>query len=144
MQSTVSGSGPRRTIGWLAHESDVSVETIRFYEREGLLPKAQRAESSNYRVFNEASVDRMRFIRRAQELGFTLPETRELLEFEKAEKAPCDEVRVQAERKLLDVRAKIGDLGNIEAALAQLVQACRRTGQVGPCPIIDSLSEEAS
>lgn len=135
---------PRRTIGWLARESGVSVETVRFYEREGLLPRAPRAESSNYRIFDEAAVGRMRFIRRAQELGFTLHETRELLGLESAAEVPCDEVRAQAEGKLRDIRAKIEDLQKIESVLSQLVRACRSTGEVGPCPIIGALMREDS
>lgn len=132
---------PRKTIGWLARESGVSVETIRFYEREYLLPRAVRAESSNYRIFDDGAVARLRFIRRAQELGFTLTEVQELLGFENTEDTQCEEVREKAEQKVQDIHSRISDLQNMETLLTNLIEQCRAAGQANNCPIIEALSE---
>lgn len=130
----------RNTIGWLSKTSGVGIQTIRYYEREGLLPEPDRSESSNYRLYDSSAVGRMQFIRRAKELGFTLEEIRALIAFEQEEHAPCDEVRARAEHRLDDVRQRIQDLRRIEVALSDLVTACRERGRAIPCPVIDALT----
>jgi Hg(II)-responsive transcriptional regulator len=126
----------RLRTGELARLARVNVETLRFYERRGLLPRPPR-RASGYREYPPEAVEWVRFIRRAQELGFSLREVRELLAFREAPRAACGEVMELAERKLAEIDAKIRDLRAVRAALARLRKGC--TG--GPrCPILDSLA----
>ena len=97
------------TIGTVARRAGVGVETIRFYERKKLLPEPARDPSNGYRRYTESAVSRLKFIGRAKELGFTLRETRELLEL-RGGPATCGTVRSRAEDKIADVRRKIRDL----------------------------------
>ncbi|RMH39176.1 MAG: MerR family transcriptional regulator [Deltaproteobacteria bacterium] len=126
------------TIGKVARRAGVGVETIRFYEREKLLPKPARDPSSGYRRYPESTVARLQFIARAKELGFTLKETRELLEL-RTGPATCGTVRARAEEKLGDVRRKIEDLQRIERALLTLADACPGDGALDDCPILGAL-----
>lgn len=128
----------RLTIGAFANAAGVSVETIRFYQRKGLLPEPDRPIGS-IRRYGEADVTRVRFVKSAQRLGFSLEEVMELLKLEDG--AHCDEAREQAERKLADVRVKLADLRRIERVLAELVErCCAATGQVR-CPLIEALQQ---
>lgn len=126
------------TIGKVAKRAGIGVETIRFYEREQLLPEPARDPSSGYRRYPESTVSRLQFIARAKELGFTLRETRELLEL-RAGPATCGTVRARAEDKLDDVRRKIQDLQRIERALLTLAEACPGSGDLDDCPILGAL-----
>ncbi len=126
------------TIGALAKAAGVNVETIRFYQRKGLLPQPVRAHGS-IRRYAPADFARLHFIRSAQRLGFTLGEIAQLLRLEDG--AHCGEARVLAEEKLADVRARIEDLRNIEAALAQLVRGCRAARATVACPLIEALQK---
>ena len=99
----------RFTRGQLAKKAGVNPETVRYYEKTGLLPKAKRTESG-YRLFSEEDVKRIKFIKRAKELGFTLKEIKELLELRFENQGECQEVRKLAEEKLQDVEKKIQDL----------------------------------
>lgn len=128
----------RLTIGAFANAAGVSVETIRFYQRKGLLPEPDRPIGS-IRRYGEADVTRVRFVKSAQRLGFSLEEVMELLKLEDG--AHCDEAREQAERKLADVRVKLADLRRIERVLAELAErCCAATGQVR-CPLIEALQQ---
>lgn len=128
----------RLTIGAFANAAGVSVETIRFYQRKGLLPEPDRPIGS-IRRYGKADVTRVRFVKSAQRLGFSLDEVMELLKLEDG--AHCDEAREQAERKLADVRVKLADLRRIERVLAELVErCCAATGQVR-CPLIEALQQ---
>lgn len=124
------------TIGAFASAAGVNVETIRFYQRKGLLPEPDKPYGS-IRRYGAADVTRVRFVKSAQRLGFSLDEVTELLKLEDG--AHCDEAREQAERKLADVRAKLADLQRIEGALTSLVERCCATSGEIRCPLIAAL-----
>lgn len=126
------------TIGEVAKRAGIGVETIRFYEREKLLPEPPRDPSSGYRRYPESTISRLQFIARAKELGFTLRETRELLEL-RAGPATCGTVRARAEEKIDIVRQKLEDLQRIERALLRLAEACPGNGALDDCPILQAL-----
>jgi len=126
------------TIGALAAAAGVNVETIRFYQRKGLMPEPDRPQGS-IRRYGQAELARVRFIKSAQRLGFSLDEVSELLMLEDG--THCDEARGLAEHKLHDVRQKLSHLRRIESALTQLVDRCvARRGRV-TCPLIASLQK---
>lgn len=126
------------TIGAFAGAAGVNVETIRFYQRKGLLPEPEKPYGS-IRRYGTSDVTRVRFVKSAQRLGFSLDEVMELLKLEDG--AHCDEARAQAERKLADVRIKLADLRRIERVLTELVERCSAaTGQVH-CPLIEALQQ---
>lgn len=124
------------TIGALARMAAVNVETIRFYQRKGLLPQPDRPYGS-IRRYEEADVARVRFIKSAQRLGFSLDEVAGLLKLEDG--THCDEAREAAEQKLRDVRAKLADLRRMEIVLQQLVEQCRELSGTVRCPLIVAL-----
>jgi Hg(II)-responsive transcriptional regulator len=131
------------TIGKLAQQSGVGIDTVRFYEREGLLPKASRTQGG-YRMYTPSDVDRLRFIRRAKALGFSLEEIAELLRLNVARGSRAS-VKKLAERRLADLDRKLAELKAIRDALATLVRRCSGTGPVKGCPIIeDVLAQEAA
>ena len=127
------------TIGTLARQAGVGAQTVRFYEREGLLAQAPRT-SSGYRVYDDDAIGQLRFIRRAQELGFTLKEIRELLALQKNEGANCDDVRSAAAAKLDMIAAKISDLMRMKTTLAGLVASCTGCGPISECNLVECLS----
>lgn len=129
------------TIGKLANAAGVGVETIRFYEREGLLPKPPR-KRSGYRQYPPDTVGRVMFIRRAKELGFTLKEITELLDLRVDPDKSCADVRALAKSKILDVEEKMADLARIKGALEKLARACRGKGPTSECPILDAIEKE--
>ena len=128
----------RLTIGELAERAHVNRETVRYYERRRLLPRPLRS-ISGYRVFTDHSVRRLRFIRHAQELGFSLKEIRELLALRVNSVDTCDRVRGRAEAKIEDIARKLKSLRHMKEALSELVSACARRGRTKECPILDSL-----
>ena len=125
-------------IGQLARRAEVGVETVRFYEREGLLEEPAR-RPSGYRQYDEGVVDRLRFIRRAKQLGFTLKEIRELLSLRIDPATTCGDVKSRAEAKLEDIAAKIRSLQRMKRALVKLTKACSGRGAASECPILESL-----
>ncbi len=126
------------TIGAVARAAGVNVETIRFYQRRGLL-RAPEKPTRGIRRYGPSDVERLRFVRSAQRLGFSLDEIADLLRLDDG--THCAEARTLAERKLSDVRVKLADLGRMESALTELVRACRiRKGSVS-CPLIASLHD---
>jgi Hg(II)-responsive transcriptional regulator len=125
--------------GDLARLANVNVETLRFYERQGLLPVPPR-RASGYREYPPEAVELVRFIRRAQELGFTLREIKELLALREVPRATCGDVVVLARRKVAEIDAKINDLSAMRAALVRLLQGCSGTAPIAQCPIIESLA----
>jgi MerR family transcriptional regulator, copper efflux regulator len=127
-------------IGELARRAEVGIDTIRYYEREGLLPKAQRLPSG-YRVYDEQDVRRLRFVRRAKALGFTLPEIRELLALSSRQDDMAG-MKAAATAKLADVEAKMAELERIRAGLEALVAACPGHGALARCPILNALAED--
>lgn len=130
------------TIGRLARAAGVGVETIRFYEREGLLPEPART-ASGYRQYPLDTVDRLAFIRRAKHLGFSLGEIRELLALAHA-KGERARVKAITEHKLAGIERRIEELTRMRAALAELNRQCSGHGPVEGCPIIEALSDEES
>lgn len=126
-------------IGVLAKRAGVSIDTVRYYEKSGLLSPAARL-ASGYRRYSELQLARLRFIRRAQELGFTLKDVRELLGLSRQK----DVARVKraAEKKLAEVEQKIAALQRIRGGLAELVTACPGHGQTNECPILKALGTE--
>jgi MerR family mercuric resistance operon transcriptional regulator len=128
------------TIGGVARAAGVNVETIRFYQRRGLLAEPRRLYGS-VRRYGTGDVARVRFIKSAQRLGFSLDEVADLLRLEDG--AHCDEARAIAERRLADVRERRQDLQRIEDALAALVARCGATAGSVRCPLIASLQERA-
>ena len=127
------------TTAQLANEGGVNVETIRYYERHGLLPKPPRT-SSGYRVFSEEAVSRLRFIKRSQELGFSLKEVKELLTLRVKPGSGCADVRRRAEAKIFDVDEKVHHLLEIRKALVQLTETCSGRGPIANCSILQILS----
>ena len=128
------------TIGALAETAGVNVETIRFYQRKGLMPEPEKPYGS-IRRYGAAELARVRFIKSAQRLGFSLEEVGELLKLEDG--ARCSEARQLAEQKLVDVRQKLTDLQRIESVLAGLVARCSAVRGRVNCPLIASLQEVA-
>jgi MerR family transcriptional regulator, copper efflux regulator len=128
-------------IGEVAAGSSVNLQTIRYYEREGLLAKPPRL-ASGYRVFPGGTVRRVRFIKRSQELGFTLAEIRELLSLRVDRHRDRSEVRSLASAKIADIEKKIRGLTAMKAALNRLVDHCSGHGPAAECPILEALDSE--
>ncbi|HEV2395075.1 MAG TPA: MerR family DNA-binding protein [Verrucomicrobiae bacterium] len=126
------------TIGRLARLAEVGVPTLRFYERAGLLPKAART-ASNYRLYPDEGVVRIRFIRRAQQLGFTLNEIRDLLALRTNRRTSCAEVRSRAHAKITDIKARIRSLRRMSRALAKLARECDARSNGIECPMLKHL-----
>ena len=129
------------SIGEVAKQSQVGVETVRFYEREGLLPRPLR-KASGYRQYDEEAVRLLRFIRRAKQLGFTLKEIKSLLALRATTLATRADVRSEANEKLRDIDEKIQDLTNMRSALQKLVNSCHGKGSARTCPILEALDRE--
>jgi len=130
------------TIGQLAKQAGVGVETIRFYEREGLIAEPKRRPSSRYRQYPPQAVRRVRFIRHAKELGFTLREIQELLELRVDPESTCADVRGRAKAKVEDIEGRIESLQRMKAALERLARKCRGAGPTADCPILEELDRE--
>src|SRR5882724_849191 len=122
------------TTAKLANEGGVNVETIRYYERHGLLPKPPRTHSG-YRIFSDDSVKRLRFIKHAQDLGFSLKEIKELLALRVRPGSSCVDVRRKTEAKVADVESRIRNLEAIKEALQSLTATCAGKGPVSACSI---------
>lgn len=127
------------TIGNVAREAGVGIETIRFYEREGLIGKPPRTPSG-YRQYPDDVIERIRFIQRAKGLGFSLSEIRELLAMSVRSDSECEDVRHRAEAKIVDIEAKIRDLDGMRRALSELTRACATGRHTDECPILECLS----
>jgi len=126
------------TIGEVARQAGVGVETVRFYERQGLLEEPER-RASGYRQFDQEAVAVLKFIRRAKELGFTLKEIKSLLTLRLDASATRTEVREQAKAKVADIEAKIADLQRMRDVLTKLVKKCHGDGAATGCPILEAL-----
>ena len=129
----------RVTIGQVAQRAGVEVDTIRFYERRGLLEEPPRSDSG-YRLYSDAAVERLQFIRRAKDLGFTLSEIQDLLALLAKPAEPTVQVREQAQSKLNGIDAKLRDLQRMRDTLLELVQACNESEE--GCPILGALTLE--
>ncbi|TDI59718.1 MAG: MerR family transcriptional regulator [Alphaproteobacteria bacterium] len=128
------------TIGKTARKAEVGVETIRFYERCGLIDQPPRPIGNGYRDYPEETVHRIRFIRKAQEIGFSLREINELLSLCIDPDADCADVRERARSKIKEVKRKIAGLTAMKTALEALVSACPGKGALGECSILEALA----
>ena len=131
------------TIGRLAERGGVNLETVRYYEREGLMLPPPR-KSSGHRAYSLNAIRRLRFIRRCQELGFSLGEIKELLALRRAPEEPCADVIRQIDVKTEEVERKIAQLRAIRRALRRLKDSCEGTCQISECPILENLDTEVS
>lgn len=129
------------TIGKVAKQAGVGIETIRFYERERLIAEPPRRESG-YRQYPPQVVDRIRFIKRAKALGFSLREIRELLSLRARPSAGCADVLKRARKKIDDIDARIRSLQAMRQALSKLMSECAGRGPVSKCPILDALDRK--
>lgn len=128
-------------IGQLARHAEVNIDTVRYYERQGLLPQPAR-QASGYRRYDQTDVARLRFVRRAKALGFTLTEIRELLELSGRREDDMGSLKATATEKLADVEAKLAELTRIRDGLRMLVAACPGHGALEHCPILHALADE--
>ena len=129
------------TTGQLARRAGVNLDTVRYYERRGLLAKAPRS-AGGYRSFSEDTVKRLRFIRHAQELGFTLKEIAELLSLQVDPDTTCGDVLARAEAKSEDIDKKISHLKAMKRALKRLMTECGRHPSSKQCSLIEALESE--
>lgn len=125
--------------GEVARQAGVNVETLRYYEREGILPEPPR-RMSGYREYPPETVDLICFVKRAQELGFSLREIRALLDLRKVPRRASKKVRRLVQDKLNEVKQKIRDLQAMQQALSDLLCACEESDSAATCPIIESLN----
>jgi MerR family transcriptional regulator, copper efflux regulator len=128
----------RMTIGRVARATDVSIDTIRFYERIGLVSPQARTDGG-YRVFDAEAVDRIRFIQQAKDLGFSLKEVGDLLALNDLPGTSCADIRARAVSKIAEVDAKIGSLQRIRQALVRLSETCPGKGPITRCTILDAM-----
>lgn len=127
------------TIAHAARAAGVGVETIRFYERRGLIEQPPKPNGSGFRVYSVETVQRVRFIRQAQELGFSLREVSELLDLRADPAADAAKVHARAAAKLGEIKEKIQALRRMQVALEALIAACPKTGALGNCSIMEAL-----
>jgi MerR family copper efflux transcriptional regulator len=129
------------TIGNAAKQADVHNETLRYYERRGLVARPSRSVS-NYRLYPEDTVRRVRFIKHAQDLGFSLKEIKELLSLRAAPKTQCGAIRERAVAKIKDVEQRIRALQSMKKALDKLVAECSGSAPISACPILEALDTD--
>ncbi len=129
------------TIGKLARKAGINLETVRYYERRGLLPKPPRT-ASGYRLFPPDALQRLRFIRRSQDLGFSLAEIRELLALRVSPRKTSAEILKRAEAKIVDIERKIKSLESMRKSLRKLTISCAGCGPISECPILEGLGGE--
>ena len=125
-------------IGRAAQEAGVGIETIRFYERRGLIEQPPKPPDG-YRRYTAETVERIRFIRQAQHIGFSLTQIEELLSLKADPSADCADVRRKAAAKVAEVDGKIAELQRIRSALEEVIAACPGRGSVGACTILEAL-----
>ncbi len=130
------------SIGQVARQAGVGVETVRYYEREGLLDAPARKESG-YRQYTEEAIAVLRFIQRAKQLGFTLKEVKGLLELQHDSGATQADVKQRTEAKIADIQGRIDSLERMKAALLSMTAGCAGVGPVARCPILEALAGPA-
>lgn len=131
------------TIGHLSEKSKTDAQTIRYYERQGLLLKPLRTES-NYRIYANDTIERLTFIRRAKEIGFSLNDIRVLLGMVDGRVSRCAEVQEFAVTRLSKIKSQIADLKAMEETLSNLVKQCATSEEILECPILETLTEKVS
>lgn len=127
-----------RRRGELAKATGTKAETIRYYEREGILPAADRTDS-NYRDYSDDHLATLTFVRRARELGFSMAQVRELLSLSDHDEKPCQDVDRLVQRQMVEVERKIADLSSLRDELGQMLRSCR-SDKIGKCRIVASLA----
>jgi MerR family transcriptional regulator, copper efflux regulator len=125
-------------VGEVALQAEVNLQTIHYYERQGLLSAPPRS-ATNYRLYPTDAVRRVRFIKRAQQLGFSLKEIKELLSLRAAPGTQCTDIRQRAEQKIRELDAKMATMARMRSALAKVMQECQGDVPVSECAILDSL-----
>ncbi len=128
------------TIGKIAKGAEVKVDTIRYYERSGLIPIPNRSESG-YRLYETDTIDKILFIKKAQALGFTLREIKELLSLKMDPACTCGSIKERTVTKIKDIQEKVSILKEMETSLGKLVDACDGNGSVSECPILDAMGK---
>ncbi len=128
------------TISRVAEKANVNIETVRYYEKQGLLVQPPRTQSG-YRIFSNGTVERIRFIKRAQELGFTLSEVKILINICDGRESDCGDVKSFAHKKIAEINLKIRDLERIKTELEDLYEQCPGEGPVDKCPILKRFQE---
>ena len=136
-RTTTSGVSPL-TIGGLSQHTGCNIETIRYYERIGMMPKPPRTQGG-HRLYTQEHLKRLTFIRRSRELGFSLEQIRDLLRFVDGGRYTCSQVKVVTLEHLEEVRARMKDLKRLEKVLKTMALQCDR-GKVPDCPVIEALS----
>jgi MerR family mercuric resistance operon transcriptional regulator len=131
------------SIGELARQANVHVETLRYYERRGLIPRPQRTVS-NYRVYSSDDLRRVKFVKQAQGLGFSLNEIKKLLALRATPRARCADVRRYATQKIEDIDARICSLARMRKTLEKLLDECSGNRSATQCPILESLESDQS
>jgi len=126
------------SIGQVAKQTDVTVETIRFYEKQDLIAEPQRTDSG-YRQYPLDTIKRVRFIQRAKEVGFTLKDIGELLALRQDPGTSCTEIKLRTSQKIEEVEQKLKDLNRIREALARMIMKCSGQGALSECPILEEL-----
>lgn len=132
---------PALTIGKVARSAGMAIDTVRYYEHEGLLEKPTRS-AAGYRQYPPEAVSRLRFIRQAKELGFSLKEIKELLSLRVAPGKSCADVKARAETKIADVEQRIAQLNRMKRALTKLATACSGRGPTSECPILEAMETQ--
>lgn len=130
----------RYTIGQLAREADVPISTVRYYERRRLIRPDARSDG-NYRLYGEQSLERLRFIRSAQQAGFTLSNIATLLEFRDGDLAPCGEVRTLIKKRLDEVAREMEHLASIQTDLKRWLNVCDDADRTGRCEVLERLGD---
>jgi Hg(II)-responsive transcriptional regulator len=130
----------KMTTSQLAKEASVNLETIRYYERRGLIPKPPR-NASGYRQYSPEDIARTKFIKRAQALGFSLREILEIFSLRMEPGTTCGDIKARVKTKIDEVGQKIADLRQMQGALLNLIGKCTGKGPVGKCPILEILNK---
>jgi len=126
------------TIGSLAKAAEVNIETVRYYQRIGLINEPVKP-AKGYRIYSDEILSRIKFIKRAQQLGFSLQEVEELLKLGES-KGRCNDVRLRAEEKRTQIDNQIKDLKKLRTTLSGLINSCEKTGKSSQCAIVDTLT----
>jgi MerR family copper efflux transcriptional regulator len=134
-----NASQPTLKIGNVARQAELSIDAVRFYEREGLLGRVRRS-SAGQRQYDEETVRRLAFVRRATALGFSLAEVKSLLSLRVSSRTPCERVRERALAKLTDIERRMAELQAMRDALARLATSCEDRTAQGSCPFLDELA----
>lgn len=128
-------------IGEVAEATGMGIEAIRFYEKSGLIDKPQRGALSNYREYDARVVQRLSFIAKAKDLGFTLAEIKDLLELKIKKTSKCEAVKNKALLKLEMIKTKMNQLSEIKCSLEKLVEKCETNSPTSDCPLLDAMEK---